>query len=237
MSMATATATAILKPPREAEGGQCVEFPAVGWKGYLTLLRLRGERATPRMVYLDGTVWLMSLSFPHERMKERFGWLLLVLIEEFDVPCIPAGSTTFRRRAKKGGVEGDQTYYLANEARIQGKGHKDNIDLSTDPPPDLAIEVVRSHGAAAAIEVYRRLRVPEVWICDRAELVISVLQPNGRYASSPTSASFPFLSAAEVLDWVGRPHNVSDTEWTMELRRWARRTLKPRVRRQPRGPG
>ena len=51
----------------------------------------------------------------------------------------------------------------------------------------------------AAIEVYRRFRVPEVWICDEAELVILVLQPNGRYAESATSVPFPFLSAAESL--------------------------------------
>ena len=102
----------------------------------------------------------------------------------------PPASTTFRRRAKTGGVEGDQTYYLANEARIRGK---DKLHLKTDPPPDLAIEAVHSHEADAAIEVYRRFKVPEVWICDEAGLVILVLQPNGRYAESPTSAAFPFL--------------------------------------------
>jgi Uma2 family endonuclease len=235
--MSMAMATAIIESTRDSAGDQCVEFPDIGWKGYLTLLRLRGERSTPRMVYLDATVWLMSLSFPHERLKERFAWLLLVLIEEFDIPCIPAGSTTFRRKAKKGGVEGDQTYYLANEARIRGKGHEDNVDLSTDPPPDLAIEVVHSHGAAAAIEVYRRFRVPEVWVCDEAEVVILLLQPNGRYVQSPTSASFPFLSGAEVSDWMQRPQTVSELEWVKELRRWVRRTLKPRLRRQAGEPG
>lgn len=192
-------ATAIIDSNREAEGGQCVEFPAIGWKGYLTLLRLRGERSTPRMVYLDGTVWLMSPTFPHERLKKRLGWIVEEVVRIFNIPCVATASTTFRRRAKKGGVEGDETYYLANEARIRGK---DKISLRTDPPPDLAIEAVHSHDAEAAIEVYRRFRVPEVWICDEAELVILILQANGRYAVSPTSASFPFLSAAEIFGWV-----------------------------------
>ena len=66
-------ATAIEKPIREAEGDQCVAIRDIGWKGYCTLLRLRGERSMPRMVYLDGTVWLMSPSFPHERLKTRLG--------------------------------------------------------------------------------------------------------------------------------------------------------------------
>jgi Uma2 family endonuclease len=227
------TATAIRESTLVGDGDQCVEFPALGWKGYLTLLRLRGERSTPRMVYLDGTVWLMSPSFPHERLKTRLGQLVTEVVVGLNIPCVPAGSTTFRRRAKKGGVEGDQTYYLANEERIRGKN---KIDLRTDPPPDLAIEAVHSHDANAAVRVFRRLHVPEVWICDEAELIILVLQPDGRYAQSPTSASFPFLSAAEIYGWVSQPQTVSDTEWTRELRRWVRRTLRPRIRRQAGGP-
>jgi Uma2 family endonuclease len=199
-------ATAIFKPTREADGDQCVAFPDIGWKGYAALLRLRGERSWPRMVYLDGT----------------------------GIPFVPAGSTTLRRRARKGGVEGDQTFYLANEARIRGK-HK--IDLRTDPPPDLAMEAVYSHDAEAAVEVYRRFRVPEVWVCDEAELVILVLQPNGEYATSTTSAAFPFLSVAEVYERVSQPQTVAELEWVTALRLWVQRTLMPRVRRQAREAG
>jgi len=226
-------ATATISRTREVDGDQCVEFNDIGWKGYCTLLRLRGDHSMPRMIYLDGTVWLMSPAFPHERLKKRLGWIVEVIVEELDIPCVAAGSTTFRRRAKKGGVEGDQTYYLANEERVRGK---EKLHLRTDPPPDLAIEAVHSHDADAAIEVYRRFKVPEVWVCDEAELVILILQPNGRYAASATSAAFPFLSAVEVFDWVRRPQTVADTDWIKEFRRWVRRTLKPRVRRQDQNP-
>jgi Uma2 family endonuclease len=153
----------------------------------------------------------------------------MVVVVEFDIPCIPAGSTTFRRRAKKGGVEGDQTYYLANEKRVRGKS---KLHLKTDPPPDLAIEAVHSHDADAAIEVYRRFKVPEVWVCDETGMVILVLQANGRYAESENSLALPFLSAAEVYGWMRRPQDVSDTEWVIELREWVKQTLKPRVREQ-----
>jgi Uma2 family endonuclease len=222
MTMATATEKRI----RDGEGDQCVEMPNIGWKGYCALLRLRGERSAPRMVYLDGTVWLMSPSFPHERLKKRLGWVVEVVIVEFDIPCIASASTTFRRRAKDAGVEGDQSYYLANEQRVRGKN---KILLKTDPPPDLAIEAVQSHDADASVEVYRRFKVPEVWVCDEDELVILILQSNGRYARSETSAAFPFLTAAEIHDWVTRPQTESDTEWIIQLRTWVKQTLKPRV--------
>jgi Uma2 family endonuclease len=222
-------ATAIDKSTRLADGDQCVAIRDVGWKGYATLLRLRGERSTPRMVYLDGTVLLMSPSFPHERLKTRLGQFVTEVAVGLRIPFVPAGSTTLRRRARKGGVEGDQTFYLANEARIRGK---DKIDLRTDPPPDLAMEAVYSHDAEAAVEVYRRFRVPELWICDESELVILVLQPNGEYAASTTSVALPYLSAAEIHHWLNQPQSVSELDWVTSLRRWVRRTLRPRLRRR-----
>ncbi len=207
----------------------CVEWHGLDWKGYVTVLRLRGERGWPRMVYLDGTLFLMTTSFPHERLKERLGLFVMEVVVGLDIPCVPAGSTTFRRRKKRGGVEGDKTFYLTHEARVRGK---DDIDLRRDPPPDLAIEAVHTHGIAAAVEVYRRLGVPEVWACDHDGLRILVRQANGRYAEAATSAAFPFLSAAEVFSWVGQPQAVSDTAWVKEVRRWVRDTLAPRFRGQ-----
>jgi Uma2 family endonuclease len=223
------TSAAIKTPIRESHADQCVAFRDIGWKGYVTLLRLRGDRSMPRMVYLDGTVWLMSPSFPHERLSKRLGWVVEVIVEELDIPCIPAGATTFRRQAKSGGVEGDQTYYLAHGARMRGR---EQLHLRRDPPPDLAIEAVHTHDTDAAVEVYRRFQVPEVWVCDEAEVVFLVLQPNGRYAASETSAAFRFLRAAEVSEWVHRPSTGNETEWVKGLRHWVRRTLKPRVRQQ-----
>jgi Uma2 family endonuclease len=220
-------ATVTTKTIRGVEGDQCVELHDIDWKGYLYLLRLKGERSLPRMVYLDGTVWLMSPAFAHEKLKKQLGWLVEVIGEELDLPFVASASTTFCRRRKRGGVEGDQTYYLANESRVRGKKQ---IKLKIDPPPDLAIEVVYSHDADAAIEVYRRFKVPEVWICDKSEVVILIRRPNGRYARSSTSAAFPFLAGAEIHQWVTRPQAEADTEWIKALRRWVRDTLVPRAR-------
>ena len=126
-------------------------------------------------------------------------------------------------------MEGDQTDYLANEARIRGKGR---IDLRSDPPPDLAIAAVYHHAAAAAVGVYRRIRVPEVRIGDEAEVVILVLEPNGKYSASAISAAFPFLTAGGIHEGIFRPHVGSDTDWIQLRRRRVRRVLGPRVRRQ-----
>jgi Uma2 family endonuclease len=206
-------------------GDQCVRLAGLGWKGFLTVLRLRGDHPAPRMIYLDGDLLLVSPSYIHERLAERLGMFVIEVVVGLGIPCMPSGSTTFRRRKKLAGVEGDKTYYLANAAQILGKRE---IDLRFDPPPDLAIEAVHTHEAAVAVEVYRRIGVPEVWVCDEAELRILVRQANGRYGRAEASAAFPFLKAAEVFAWITKPETVTATEWAADLRRWVRDTLVPR---------
>jgi Uma2 family endonuclease len=226
------TATATTDRITEADGDQCVVFRSIGWKGYAMLLKLRGERPVPRMIYRDGSVVLVSPSYSHEHLKERLGRLVTEIVRGLKIPCNPSGQTTFRRHARRGGVEGDLTYYLANEARIRGKKR---INLRDDPPPDLAIEVAVTHDPADAVEVYRRFRVPEVWICGQDWLSILVLQSDGRYAESDRGVAFPFISAEEISEWVHRPQNVSETEWLDELHDWVRDVLVPRVRRPEAG--
>jgi Uma2 family endonuclease len=118
----------------------------------------------------------------------------------------PAGETTLRRRKKRGGVEGDETFYLANEARVRGK---DNIDLRVDPPPDLAIEAVSSHAAARAVEVYRRFGVPEVWVCDEKGCASWSCRRTAGISKGNRARRSPFLTAAESLRLAQRPPDGS----------------------------
>ena len=219
--MATVTETV----SEQALADQLVTLQNVDWKGYVALLRIRGERSRPRMIYLDGTVSLMSPSYAHEMLSERLGHLVMVVTEELDIACIMTGDTTFRRRAREVGVEGDKTFYLTRSPRVQGKK---SLDLRVDPPPDLAIEAVYSHAAEAALEVYRRLRVPEVWVAEQTALSIRILDEAFHYRESTVSLAFPFLSAAEIHGWIVRDHDDSDTSWMKALRAWVRETLKPR---------
>jgi Uma2 family endonuclease len=221
------TATAATDRITEADVDQCVVFRDIDWKGYSTLLKVRGERSVPKMIYLDGSLRLMSPSYRHENLKERLGVLVTEVVAGLRIPCVMSGQTTFRRRAKRGGVEGDLSYYLANAYRVRGKKR---LSLSTDPPPDLVIEAVATHEADDALEVYRRLRVPEVWVCDQSKLTIWILQPSGRYASSERSMALPILLASEIYHWVSRVEDETDTEWMLEVRRWVAEVLAPRHR-------
>jgi Uma2 family endonuclease len=231
--MATATLTPETTPavaPISAPallGDQCVEMHEIGWVGYETMLRLRGDASKPKMIYLDGDLILVSPALARERMNERIGFFLDQLILGLRLPCLRSGQTTFRRRRKRGGVEGDRTYYIANEPQVRGKM---KIDLRIDPPPDLAIEVINTHKADSALKVYRRLGVPEVWVCEEGSLDFLLRQANGQYSRSPNSLAFPFLNSAELLNWMDRPYSGPDVDWMEEVHRWVFDVIVPRVR-------
>lgn len=214
----------------EAVGDQCVVLRDVGWEDYEALLRIRGDRSAPRMVYLDGSLLLMSPSFPHEHLESRFGSLVTILVMELNIRFAPSGSTTFRRRVKKGGVEPDLSYYFANEASVRGR--KSDIDLNADPPPDLVIEVVWTHKADASVEVHRRLGVPEVWVWEKDRLRILHLDPNGEYAPADRSLAFPALKASEIESWVSKSVEDGELAWLKDFQSWVQRVLVPRHRHE-----
>jgi len=221
--MATATPT----QPISITADQCVELRDIDWNGYTTVSRLRGGRPRPRMTYLEGSLFLTTTSLPHERFKKLLDRLVVMVAHELRFTFYQTGSATYRRESKRGGIEGDETYYFANATRV---GDKAEIDLDVDPPPELAIEVVHTNPVGASLEVYRRLGVPEVWACEDEGLTILVLQADGRYAESKTSAVFPFLTAVEIFDWVTRPDANNDLEWLDELQRWVREDVAKRPR-------
>ena len=113
----------------------------IGWEGYQTLLRMLGERPV-RVTYDRGNVELMTTSPIHEIYKHLLGRMVDTIGEELDIPMFGQGSTTFNREDVDRGLEPDECYYIANAGRVADRSQ---LNLETDPPPDLAIEM-RSRG-------------------------------------------------------------------------------------------
>jgi Uma2 family endonuclease len=218
---------------RPVEGERRFVIYNIGWEGYQTLWELL-DRHHIRLTYDRGNVELMSPLWVHERYKERLGRAVETVGEEFGVPMILGGSTTFKRQDVDRGLEPDKCYYLTNRDRVGPLRH---LDLTVDPPPDLAIEVEITTSALNRLGIYAKLGIPEVWRYDGEALIVLLLQPDGTYASSPTSAAFPFLPLAEVARFVSAGDFDDDLRWAREFRAWVRDDLAPRVRDAAGGAG
>ncbi|MCA1686684.1 MAG: Uma2 family endonuclease, partial [Planctomycetia bacterium] len=108
---------------------------------------------------------------------------------------------------------------------IKGKRH---VDLTVDPPPDLAIEVEITRSALNRLGVYAGLGVGEVWRFDGEVMTVMLLGPDRAYAESATSAVFPFLPMDEIARFL-RDDEGDDANWGRTLRAWVRGVIVPKV--------
>ena len=115
-----------------------------------------------------------SCPYKHETVNRTLAQLVSVIAEEMQVDIINAGSTTFKRRDLARGFEPDSCFYIQNEGRISGRAE---IDLDTDPPPDLIIEIDITSPSLNTFPVYAHLGVPEVWRYDGTRVTFFILEP------------------------------------------------------------
>jgi Uma2 family endonuclease len=193
----------------------------VPWNRYTRLLRALEDRHV-RLTYDQGTLELMSLSYEHERCSHLLGRFVDTLTEELNIAVQGGGSTTFRRRARRRGLEPDRCYWIANEPRVRGK---DKIDLRRDPPPDLAIEVEISRSALDRLAIYASLGVPEVWRYDGRWLQVHVLGADGKYEVSQQSLNFPLLPLKAVSLFLQRRKRMDETSLIRSFRAWVREQI------------
>jgi Uma2 family endonuclease len=132
------------------------------------------------------------------------------------------GSTTFRRRELRKGLEPDECYYIQHEEQIR---NREEIDLTRDPPPDLVIEIDITHRAIGREAIYAGLGVPEVWRYDGLRLIALRLGPDGKYLPIETSAAFPFLRVAELEPFLKMISAAGRTKTMRAFRDWVRTNL------------
>ena len=195
--------------------GQRVILENVTWKELETIIEELGEHRSARIAYDRGILEIMSPLPEHEFDKEIISDLVKALLEQLDVEFISLGSTTFKNQFMEQGLEPDQCFYIKNEALIRGKKR---LDLTIDPPPDLALEIditSRTH-----LNIYQGLKVPEVWRFENGILRINILQ-DGVYVESKSSLNFPNLPLIEVIpEYLQRSRIIGRNATLKAFRNW-----------------
>lgn len=200
--------------------GQRVILKNISWQEFEAILEELGDHRAARLAYDDGTMEIMTPLPEHEDNKEIIGDLVKALLEELDIEFRSLGSTTFKNKRMAQGVEPDQCFYIQNEAAIRGKKR---IDLTVEPPPDLALEVdvtSRTHPS-----IYQALTVPELWRFDKDKLQINILR-NRNYVESEDSLNFPGMPLIEVIPrYLEQSKTVGRNATLKAFRTWVREHL------------
>ncbi|MGB7413495.1 MAG: Uma2 family endonuclease [Thermosynechococcaceae cyanobacterium] len=197
--------------------GQRLLLHDVNWAEFEAILEELGEHRNTRVAYDKGLLEIMAPLPEHESDKEIIGDLLKALLEELDIEFLTLGSTTFKNSDMLTGIEPDQCFYIQNEAAVRGKKR---LDLTTDPPPDFALEIditSRTHP-----ETYAALGVPELWRRVGQTIRMYHLQ-NGQYVEVHESPTFSGWSLQNAIPAYVKQSQVEGRNRAMRsFRQWVR---------------
>jgi Uma2 family endonuclease len=178
--------------------GAVLVVPGVEWEAYEKLLTDLEVHPALRVSYDAGNLEVTSPLPEHEICEVLLSCLARAFAEETGTPLENLGSTTWKHRKLRKGIEPDGCFYVANASRVIGKP---TIDLDVDPPPDIAVEIDTTHASLAKFPIYAALGVPEIWRCDGSRVEFYSLQ-EGAYISTETSTFLVGLSSATLTEFL-----------------------------------
>ena len=179
--------------------GERVLLPHISWGTYQALLADIGDGAA-RLTYDTGWLEIEMPGRTHESTARFTGELVTRLLSRQRIDYEPSGATTWQRPDLEKGLEADECYHIQSVARVAGR---DELDLTVDPPPDLAIEVEAASPLLDKVAVYRGLGVPELWRV-RADRSCEFLRLDAdrQYQPAAASAAVPPLTPAIVSQYL-----------------------------------
>jgi Uma2 family endonuclease len=98
---------------------------------------------------------------------------------------------------------------VTNAYRIIGKR---KIDLESDPPPDIVVEIDTTNESMNKFSIYAALGVPEIWHYDDRRVRMYACSPALTYMESSQSAFFPSLTGSALAEALEASKTVGHTE-------------------------
>jgi Uma2 family endonuclease len=168
----------------------------VSWEIYVELCN-EPENRHVRMSFDRGELELTSSVGLRERLKHLIGRCIYAWTELHSVPIQSLGSTTLRREDLSRALDPDNAYYIFNEPFVR---HREELDLSTDPPLDLAVEIDVTDQLVSRMSIFDAIGVPEIWRWCDDNVYVHALGQSGEYAEIATSRALPGFSMEKMVN-------------------------------------
>jgi Uma2 family endonuclease len=139
-------------------GEQRTILHGIALETYERLLSDYADRSSPRFTFDGGTLEIMTPFVSHERFNRAIEKIMTILALETGINISSFGSATYRNGESRG-FEPDGSYYIGHHAPTTSK----TIDLVTDPPPDIVVEVETTNPLLPKLDLLAALDVPEIW--------------------------------------------------------------------------
>lgn len=187
----------ISKPIPQPIGEKRLAFHHLTWQRYQLIRQTLGDNRAARFTYSQG---LLEITMPleeHEFAVRLIELFIRILVVEFGMKLKTMGSTTLERELLDRAAEPDNAYYIQNQFRVAGR----NVDLDTDPPPDLVVEVDITHTDIDKLRLYASMEIQEFWRYNGKVWRIYQLQEAG-YQEVDVSPTFKTIPKAYLYDFL-----------------------------------
>lgn len=201
--------------------GQSVLLKNISWSKFEEIISELGEHRASKLAYNRGMLEIMVPLPEHEYFKDAIADLVKDLALELAIEYECFGSTTWRRQESMGGAEPDNCFYFQNLPAIRGRL---DIDLASDPPPDLVLEIDITSKSLERLPIYARLGVPEVWRYDQKQLRLYQLI-NGMYVETQTSLAFGEFPVKSIPDFIKQNLAAGRNALRKSFRLWVRQRI------------
>ena len=188
----------------------------VSWEEYEDLLEQVGEASGLRISYDDGTLEIMTVGPKHENYATFIEALVGIIRLRRRMNIRFFGSSTMRKKKERKGIEPDACFYVQTAEAL---GKRIDLDFEQDPPPDVAVEVDVTRHSISKFGIYAGLGVPEVWIYDRKELQIYLLEQD-EYVPATESQALPMLSGPVLTKFLSQLREEGELEAVLAFDDW-----------------
>jgi Uncharacterized protein conserved in cyanobacteria len=201
-------------------GEQRVVFRDITWQDYQQLLKIFGDKRAATLIFDRGTLEITMPLEEHEFSARLIERLIRILVVELGLKIKTMGSTTLDRSDLNRGAEPDNAYYIQNQPLVAGR----TVDLATDPPPDLVVEIDITHTDINKPALYASMGVPEFWRYDGREWRIYQLE-NSEYLEVSVSPTFPILPKSKLYEFLAAAQ-IDEVAAEVNFRNWVREMTK-----------
>lgn len=176
----------------------------VSWQTLKALMTDVGDDRAWRIAYDQGVLEIRMPLTKHEEPKRLIESFVEAVVDELEIELRSLGALTLEREDLTRAVEPDSCFYIQNEALVR---NKEEINLASDPPPDLVLESDYTSSSLNKFTIYASIGVPELWRYSNQTLQVYQLT-EGKYELTDKSAAFPFLPIAEIPGFIEQSKTI-----------------------------
>jgi Uma2 family endonuclease len=190
----------------------------ISWDTYERLLAESIANCGTRFTYSEGELEIMVLSAGHEQPNRILAFIAEITAASTGRDCAFTGSTTFKRKDLAKGFEPDSSFYFRNALAMR---ELDEIDLASDPPPELVIEVDITRSSLNRLPIFAAVGVSEVWRYDAHGTHFYTLDGKS-YREIAKSVVLAPMTATQASFFIDRYRREPFPIWLASIQDWVR---------------